>query len=179
MIVTVWWLRLALRLIRQVMLEMTRPMRLPTAVVLRMQGWCLGLLAGLATKALTAVLLTMAQDWRVGLLRVWARLPLMEALLILLLMIWWVLLLLLTVLRVLRIMLLLARGDHTGCSERRRWCWILMAMMLSVARRRHTHAKWCLVRSTRPRAAWRCWRRWMGWLSVGCRAAARSEVLSR
>jgi len=73
------------------------------------------------------VLLTMARDWRVGLLRVWARLPLMEALLILLLMIWWVLLLLLTVLRVLRIMLLLARGDHTGCSERRRWCWILMA----------------------------------------------------
>jgi len=135
MIVTVWWLRLALRLIWQAMLVMTRLVRRPTVVVLRVQGWCLGLLAGLATKTLTglatkglaAVLMTMAQDWRVGRLRVWARLPLMEALLILLLMIWWVLLLLLTVLRVLRIMLLLARGDHTGCSERRRWCWILMA----------------------------------------------------
>ena len=98
MMVTVWWLRLALRLIRQAMLVLTQPVRQPTVVVLRMQGWCLGLLAGLATKALTAVLLTMAQDWRVGLLRVWARLPLMEALLILLLMIRWVLLLLLTAL---------------------------------------------------------------------------------
>ena len=99
MIVMVWWLRLVLRSIRQVMLEMTRPMRLPTVVALRVQGWRLGLLAGLATKALTAVLLTMAQDWRVGLLRVWARLPLMEALLILLLMIRWVLLLLMMMAR--------------------------------------------------------------------------------